>query len=251
MSADAAQLFSLDRQRFMPAPGARFACLDVETGHAPEEAVQSAIASWKPPANCTKLATIAEKRQEASERIREQSALLDVAPIICVGLQTDTEACEFNAMGACQVPTVPGWTVRHCGSERELLSALATWLDDHTDPATELVGHNIAGFDLLKLRGAYVRHGRALPGGLRVGAGGFQPLFDTMKMFRFFSPENRDNLFPGLDLICQTFALERPKQHISGADVPRLHAEGRFVEILLYNMGDVMATVSVYQRMTA
>ncbi|EXJ13594.1 3'-5' exonuclease family protein [Imhoffiella purpurea] len=231
------------------AEAARFACLDLETRRPAEDDIQAVLDAWTHPSNW-KLETIAQKRQEFEERVRDKSALLDAAPIVCCGIQIDGEACEFHSMGQVSgLSEIAGWTIEHCATEAEMLERMRVWLDERTDPGTELAGHNILGFDLPKLRGAYVRHGLALPECLRVRD--LQPAFDSMRMFRFFSPEHKDNQFPSLDLVCHVFGLEPPKQFISGADVPDLYDAGRFAEIILYNIGDVMTETSVYQRMTA
>lgn len=50
---------------------AQWLVLDLETGHAPQAAIEAAIAAWKPPANIKDEAKIEARRQEAMIKIRE------------------------------------------------------------------------------------------------------------------------------------------------------------------------------------
>jgi hypothetical protein len=233
-----------------PAGAARFVVLDLETGDAPEEAIQAAVSAWKAPSNW-KPETVVAKRAEAAERIREHAALLDASPILCAGVRSDQEAILFNGMGDPGPLDLPGWRIETRADECGLLSALGEWLDRHADADTVLVGHNLRAFDLPKLRGGAVRHRLALPSCLRPRDNGGQPVGDTMTLFKMFSPEHRDDFSVSLDVVCLAFGIPRPKQYVCGADVPRLHAAGRFAEILTYCAIDVDATAEVYRLMTA
>lgn len=232
------------------APAARFVVLDLETGDAPEEAIEAALIAWKPPANVKKPETIEAKRVEAAERIRERAALLDASPILCVGVHSDREAVMFNGMGECALE-LAGWSAQHAPDERGMLTALAAWLDAHTDELTTLAGHNIRNFDLPKLRNAFVRHRLPLPRCLRPREDGSQPVTDTMTLFKAFSMEHRDDFAVSLDTVAAAFGIPRPKQVISGAEVPRLHAAGQVAEILTYCAIDVDATTEIYRLMMA
>ncbi len=132
-----------------------------------------------------------------------------------------------------------------------MLAALSAWLDAHTDEQTALVGHNVRAFDLPKLRGGFVRHRLPLPACLRPRESGSQPITDTMSLFKSYSMEHRDDFAVGLDVVCAAFGIPRPKQLISGADVPRLHAAGQLAEILTYCCIDVDATTEIYRLMMA
>lgn len=233
------------------APAARFVVLDLETGNAPEDAIQNAINAWKAPSNW-KPETVEKNRAEAAEKIREKAALLDASPILCIGVRSDREAVMFSGMTDLNEPlTLPGWHVGEHGTERDMLEALGTWLDSSTNEETNLVGHNVRGFDLPKLRGAYVRHRLPLPACLRPREGQGQPVTDTMTLFKAFSMEHRDEFAVSLDVVCTAFGIPRPKQVISGAEVPRLHRDGRLAEILTYCCIDVDATAEAYRLMMA
>lgn len=230
---------------------ARYVVLDIETGDPDEAAIQAAIDGWKAPSNW-KPETVEKNRAEYAEKIRSKAALLDASPILCVGMRADTGAMMFSGMGDPGPLNLAGWGESHHDTERDMLVAMAAWLNLHTDPLTVLVGHNVRGFDLPKLRGAYVRHRIPLPNCLRpVESGPSQPVTDTMSLFKHFSMEHRDALFVGLDTVCRAFGVPRPKQIISGANVPRLHKEGQIAPIIIYNAIDVDATTEVYRLMMA
>jgi hypothetical protein len=220
-------------------------CLDIETGNASDDAVQKAISTWKPPANIKDETKIAERRKEAEAKIREKSALLDAAPILCVAAKTDSQAVLFDSMSREPI-TVPNWTVLSCGSERLMLIVFRHWLDNTATTQTSLVGHGIKHFDLPKIRAAYVRHRLRLPKCLM----GEQPIVDTMALFRRFSAEFGDDYFVSLDVVASSLGIERHKTAVTGADVPRLHQEGRYGEIGLYCCLDVEVTARAYLLMS-
>jgi len=220
-------------------------CLDIETGAASDDAVQKALAAWKPPANIKDTDKIEARRREAETRIREKSALLDAAQILCIAAKTETQAVLFDGMSQ-EPTTIPNWTVLSCGSEREMLIAFRHWLDSVSGEQTILVGHGIKHFDLPKIRAAYVRHRLKLPYCLI----GEQPVTDTMTLFRRFSVEHGDDYYVSLDTVASSLDIERHKATVSGADVPRLHQEGRYGEIALYCCLDVEVTARAYLLMS-
>jgi hypothetical protein len=231
---------------------ARWLCLDIETGDAPEEAIQRAIDTWKAPRNW-KPKTVEKNHAEYATKVHDQAALLDASPILCVGLRSPSIGLMFSGMGQGHLSQIPGWSsVIECNDEAEMLIALASWLDTISDASTMLVGHNIRRFDAPKLRGAYVRHRLALPRCLRpVECGPSQPVTDTMSLFKHFSLEHRDDFMVSLDTVCAAFGIERPKQLISGAEVPQMYRDGRIAEILTYNAIDVDSDAEVYRLMMA
>lgn len=52
-----------------------------------------------------------------------------------------------------------------------------------------------------------------------------------------------------LDFVCKSFGIESPKSHgVTGLDLGRLSAEGKYVEIAEYCLGDVKATAELFRR---
>ena len=196
------------------------------------------------------LEALAERRLEAIERIRSRSALSDAAPIICVGIQTPYHSIEFNGMDTNDYD-IGGTHAVSCGNELDMLFAMRDWLDIHTGPDTVIVGQNVRGFDLPKLRNAYLRNRLRLPDILVPnGLNNETQVIDTAKLFRFYSTEHRDDFCPSLDVICSGLGIPKPKSVISGTEVPRLHSEGRYEEILIYNAIDREATTLAYLLMS-
>lgn len=224
---------------------AQYAVLDLETGFAPQANIDAALEGWKPPKNW-KDETVAAKRAEMAEKAEEKSALLDAAPIICLALKTDRIAVILNGMDSTSYE-IPGWLCFPCCDERGLLMALRTILESCPGPETVIVGHNILGFDLPKIRNAYLRNRLRLPLALRDQD---QPITDTMRQIRYFSMESADERFVSLDTVARVLGILQPKQVITGADCPRLHKEGRIAEILTYCCLDVATTERAYLLMT-
>ena len=158
-------------------------------------------------------------------------------------------AIILNGMSA-EAPGITGWLCLPCMDEKGLLVALRSILDATTGPDTVLVGQNILGFDLPKLRNAYLRHRLCLPAALRPMDGeSRQPVFDTMREIRFFSMENADERFVSLDTVARVLGIPQPKQVITGADCPRLHREGEHAVILTYCCVDVATTERAFLLM--
>ena len=229
---------------------ARYLVLDIETGNASDADIETVLRCWKPPSNLRDQTKIEERRQEAALKIRERSALLDSAPILCVGIQTDFARAVFNGIDDV-IYDVGGIDTTSCGNERDMLLELRKWLDINTSPDTILVGHNVRGFDLPKLRSAYMRNKLLLPNLLAPKMlNGEQTIVDTAYLFKSFSVEHRDDFCPSLTSVCNGLNIPQPKVVISGAEVPKMHQEGRYVEILTYNMIDVLATARAYLLMS-
>lgn len=232
-------------------PAAAWLVLDIETGNAPEQDIERAIAAWKPPCNLKDEAKINGRREEAAARIRERAALLDASPILCVGVMAEGRPPIILSGMSEETTSIEGWAVLGCGDEAGMLRMLGTFLDAETDPETVLVGHNLRGFDLPKLRHAYIRHRLRLPEILKPKIGDEEraKTCDTMTLFRAFSMEHRDSLMVSLDTVAEALGIPRPKQHVAGAEIPRLHQEGRYSVILAYCAIDTMTCAKAYTLM--
>ena len=234
------------------APPAAWLVLDIETGDAPAAAIQAAMATWKPPANIKDVSKIEARRVEAAERFREKAALLDASPVLCVAVQTEQDAIVFNGMDN-EAYAIDGWQVIPCRDEHGMSMALREWIDRHADALTLIVGHNHRAFDLPKLRSAYVRHRLKLPTILTPKLGNVEKneSVDTMTLFKAFSMENREERFISLDTVAQGLHIPRPKEVLSGSDIPRLYREGQHRAICMYCCVDAATTARAFQLMTA
>jgi hypothetical protein len=230
---------------------ARFLALDIETGNAPIEAVEAAIENLKPPANIKDPDKIAAKMAEMAQKRAERAALLDASPILCIACKTDTGGIIFDSMNATGLE-IHGWQVSTSDNEKQMLIEFRTWADATVTPDTIITAHNAVGFDLPKIRNAYIRHRLQLPLFLSLALRNENSceIVDTMKIAKSFSMQHRDNLFISLDTLADILNIERPKQAMNGAEVPAAHERGEFAPILIYCCIDTETTAQAFQLMT-
>ena len=218
-------------------------CIDIETADADTSYVDRAMADWKPPANIKDSAKIDARYLEAVAKIADKAALMDGAPIICVALHHGELTHCFHRLD------VETDFLSAAQSDKQMLSELRAYLNEATSAGTELVGHNLLGFDLPKLRLAYLRHSLALPLCLQPPTPQRrQPVFDLMREFRYFSAEHHDERYVSLKTVLDTLGIERPDD-IDGADVPKAYREGRHDKILEHARLDVELTMRAYKMM--
>ena len=236
-----AKLFQL----LMPA---KFVALDIETGNAPSEAVENAVENWKAPKNW-KPETVEAKREEMATKKRDKAALLDASPILCIACRTDNNSTIFHSMGETDLKI--NWTVSDHENEQEMLIKFRTWADSTITTDTVIAGHNLTAFDLPKIRNAFIRHRLKLPmfllPQLRGEVG--NDIIDTMKLAKAYTMEHRDTLMISLDTLADILNIERPKQAMSGAEVPAAHERGEFAPILIYCCIDTETTAQAAQLM--
>ncbi|MCB0287564.1 MAG: ribonuclease H-like domain-containing protein [Calditrichaeota bacterium] len=228
-------------------------CIDIETADAPQGIIEKRVSDFENnftgKGNTKDKAKIEAQRQEGIERIRNKASLLDSSPIICIVAKTPQHAIVFNGMDA-NTYDIPGWLCVPAEDEKNMLSGFRGWLEMVATPETVFVGHNIRGFDLPKIRHAFIRNSLNLPECLTPGVGISAETADTMHLFKAFSMENRDNLFVSLDTVAKTLGIPTSKMGISGADVPVLHKAGKFKEILTYCALDCAVTARAFELMT-
>lgn len=223
-------------------------CLDIETCHADQSVIDAELAAWKPPANYKTTEAITKAKAEAELKIKEKSALLDAAPIACIGI------CDLEG----SVVVFHWLKVEHglngelfsnkSNSERDMLIAFRDWSNACTDQDTEIVGFNL-GFDLPHLRLAYTRHNLRLPVSLIPRAG--NTVHDVMYLFtKYFS--SKDSPFISLSTVATRLGLSEGKA-LSGADVPDYIATGepeKHKDVMVYNGLDVLLTMRAYLILT-
>jgi hypothetical protein len=218
--------------------------IDIETAPASQQHIDALMEAWKPPGNIKDPAKIAAKRDEAAARAVDKASLLDAAPIICIGYGHLDGDDTFNVV----LHTLDRLPDRY-DNESQMLAGFAEFLANSCSAATELVGHNIQSFDLPKLRHAYIRNALPIPGVLKVSPPRFQPCFDTMRNFRYFSTENYDNRFVSLETVCRTLGIPQDFGDIKGKDIAEAYELGWHEEILKHAYADIVTTLVVYQTM--
>jgi 3'-5' exonuclease len=134
-----------------------------------------------------------------------------------------------------------------CADELELLTAF--WdVAKHYD---DIVTFNGRGFDVpfLYLRSAVLNVPISKKNwlGYRFAT---EPHCDLADQFSFYGVSGREGAARkfNLDFYCKTFGIDSPKAHgVTGMDVSKLMAEGKFREIAEYCLRDVRATVELYR----
>lgn len=151
------------------------------------------------------------------------------ANVVCVCARDDgAEPRRFTACGA---------------DEREILLRFAK-----TFGAKDIVlcGWGLKHFDIPMLACRLLAYGIPLPPCLRVN--GKKPWevahADLCDDFRFGGGQRIS-----LDAACLMLGLPSPKEQMSGADVHRAFAEGRFEDIATYCMGDVDAAARIHAKL--
>lgn len=226
--------------------------LDVETYHGnPEETPKWMRDHWWPDVRLTP-ENIGKRFKEKDAETREKMALLDLAEIATIQLATPEGSVLLHKFGPGAVrwfepePGLGAWVLGF-ETEAELLMAFRTFAEQRTDDGTDLVGWNIEGFDLRKLRGRCLhRNNLVNPPRLLRSA---QPVCDMME--RYARDWSVDRVpFVKLEVALEVFGIPNHKADMDGSMVGRLIAEKRFEEVLAYGLRDVAAERELYLRMT-
>lgn len=245
--------------------------LDLETSNArPEDAERELRMKWKPTGSWVwlpegakkrqswrgedvepewsghKAETIGSKYQQALRRHQERLALLDSSPVVIVSMRTPGELRLLHQLEARDPEMVEGALVEGFSDERAMLLALRFLLESRCDESTTLTGFNIRGFDLPKLRFAYLRNGLRLPAPLAAEG---QPLVDTMRLYtsRFSLSESS---YIALADVLEALGMPGYKDLIDGSMVPQLVEAGKVDELIRYALLDAVAEADVFLRLT-
>lgn len=140
-------------------------------------------------------------------------------------------------------------------AERELLEHFGCLLTDVIEPSdsftTQVIGHNVTGFDLRFLAQRSIVHG-VRPHLVISRAAQAKP-WEQEKVFDTMVQWGGSGAKPGgsLDRICKALSIPTPKGgDITGATVWDAVKAGRLAEVVEYCKRDVEATRQVYRRMT-
>jgi len=221
----------------------QYLCLDIETiSGDPCEAEEWVRRCWTPAKNW-KPATIGARYLEMVAKKEERLALLDTCPIISIQLRTEADIRVLHWMPI-EEERLSVAAVERCTDEAAMLARLAELLGS-TDADTLLIGHNIRHFDLPKLRRAFLKHGIRLPACLVYRD---QQVYDTMREWSRFTLDERK--FIGLSELLEACGIPSHKDLLDGAHVPQLYEEGRYKEILVYAIADVICEWNVFLRLT-
>jgi len=218
-------------------------CIDIETCHAPDEAVQQELELWKAPSNW-KPETVEAKRAEHAEKIREKSALLDAAPIATIGVCDELGNVTVFHWLNLETGDAHGFYSVKSTNEREMLLDFRAWADSQTDEETVIVGFNL-GFDLPHLRIAYTRHNLKLPRCLVPRSG--NPVADVQYLFgKYFTSKSGAEFSLGLDETVKRLGIAPEGKQMSGAEVPDAIEQGKHLDVITYNAIDTLVTMRAY-----
>jgi len=221
----------------------QYLCLDIETiSGDPCEAEEWVRRCWTPAKNW-RPATIGARYLEMVAKKEERLALLDTCPILSVQLRTEVDIRVVHWMPIDETQLSVA-AVERCADEHAMLARVAELLSG-TDCDTLIIGHNVKRFDLPKLRRAMLKYGIRLPACLVYRD---QQVYDTMREWSRFTLDER--LFIGLSELLEACGIPSHKELLDGAHVPQLYEEGRYKEILVYAIADVVAEWNVFLRMT-
>lgn len=217
-------------------------------------AIDFLVSQWQPPKSAAKQETIDAKREEYREtlvakvhNLRDKAALFDEAPVICIGACGFEGLVVFDGMRAGGPAVEDGVAVVKCGNEHEMLVKFREWLDIQAAPpsdtaaGTALIGFNIKGFDLPKLRGRYMKHNLKPPLALRAGDGEkLNTVIDIMTTFiNFCTVDFRQRRMISFERVIEYLGLPNYKKGVNGSKVPEMHRRRKFAEIVRYNAIDV------------
>jgi hypothetical protein len=201
--------------------------------------------------DCERIEDLAEREKRRAEIAQMMSLWPLTSRVVCIAmLNTDSargqvlftaEDFEEDEMAAGPVEFVP------CVDESEMLAQF--W--DVARHYENIVTFNGRGFDVpfLYLRSAQLNVPITRKDwlGYRYAT---EPHCDLAEQFTFYGVSGRDGAARkfNLDFYCKAFGIESPKSHgVTGMDVKRLMAEGRYREIAEYCLRDVAATLKLYQ----
>lgn len=215
--------------------------IDIETIPAQRQDIADYIAATiKPPATIKLPASIAkwhaESKQDAIDEAVSRTGLDGAFGSVCVigyDLHNEGDPCAIYGL-----------------DEYEVLARFNGVLD--TIPpamwsAMTIVGHNVLSFDLRFLLQRYMVNGirpHAILNHAANAKSWDDCVYDTMT--KFAGHGNRISL----DKLCMALGVPSPKGDMDGSMVGQAVADGRIVEVSEYCKKDVIATRSVYRRMT-
>lgn len=181
-----------------------------------------------------------------------------LASVLCVvyrvyGLSPEPEDHYIDCMLPDDLRGGPNENGHAYQAEGEWLTELAEQWNSYAGPDTLWVGHNIEGFDLPVLLGAWLRHDIEPPAHFpRLSHGRWRgAIYDTMAHY----PNNCAG-FVSLDKVSKALGLPTAKHRewdgapMSGARVAAAYEAGETELIVNYCADDVVAEARVFERLT-
>jgi hypothetical protein len=217
--------------------------LDLETCDPTEQEIELEAAFLKASGNCLTDEARDRSLKKKIDSLQEKAALTDLAPIACIAVKTPEKPSVFS-----QFPlnpeehaafTAQGIDYYSAPDEKTLLMRFRDFLASQTDEFTTLVGYNILGFDVRKLRFRYLFHRLKIPGFLQPGGS----VVDLMAIVNNHLTIKHEWL--SLDEILQKLHVAGGKL-LDGSEVPALLAAGEYARVLAYCIHDTLLCEQLY-----
>jgi hypothetical protein len=129
------------------------------------------------------------------------------------------------------------------GPEEEIIRSFWKVMIDEDGRLNQMIGHNVAGFDLPMIIRRGWAHGIDYPGHLRRGRYWADSVIDTMELWSLGQWDSRISL----DMLCKHFGL--PGKSGSGKDFAKLYEENP-EEAIKYLENDLNITEAVWRKLT-
>ena len=223
-----------------------YICLDIETIEGqPEDANAWMRLHWNPDKRWSN-ETVGKRYHEMLAKKIERLSLLDTSPILIISWRSDQHLFVLLMMTEHEPEQRDQAVVQGFPDQASMLASLGSLMGLWCDEETILVGHHIKGFDLPKLRWAFIRHQIPLP---HVLAAKDQPIYDTMREYcARFSLD--DKIMIGLHDLLTTFGLPSHKEIVEGSQVSELYEAGEHDVLIQYAILDVLTEADLFLRMT-
>lgn len=222
--------------------------LDIETANATDEEVENWFnATYKAPSNYKDPAKIKEARQKAWDSAHEKAALLPCAPIIAIGVKSETELRCFHWMWEHEPLMRMNGTVQGAMSEAGMLALMSSLFAEKVDRETVLVGFNVKGFDYPAIRRDLAKRKMAMPEALHP-MNLEQPIFDNMEKYCRLYSGDRD-IMASCPEVSVGLGI-KPHEVSSGAVVPQLYEAREYEAIVDKCLLDVLEEEQQFLRMT-
>jgi hypothetical protein len=236
--------------------GVHHVCLDIETMEADKKVIDAAKARWKAPWNLKDPEKIKAHQLAFEKSCEEDSALLDGSPVAVLCVITEKGSvlftCASSKKAIAAIKNIPA-VIYQFKTEREMLEAARTWLDNRTRSELVVVGFNLLGFDNPRLRMAYLRNRLRLPVILQPEARDVGvEVYDVMvKFLRSFTAEKNGEKFIGLEEVMGRLDLPTFQSTLDGAAVPGYLKQGKVKEVLTKCYLDTAGTYQAFLMMTS
>ncbi len=239
----------------------RAVTIDIETRHAPSWRVKQAQAKIlrddphrglkdpvKVKANLDKIEADYLKKLV---RIKKDSALLNSAPIACIGIVADGLLLHFSTFSFSDREKVrlekEGILFQTFADEKGMMEGFASFLDSFCDYESLLIGFNSCKFDFPKLRLACSRNKVKRP--ILLKAVNKSLTVDLMKKFTdLYNCENTHEKYISLPAVCGELGIPYQKG-VEGKDIPDAIEAGKGFDVTMACMHDAIETHQIFLKL--